>query len=125
VQEFTKLKVWQKAHALTIGVYTATSGYPKEEQFGVANQLRRAATSISANIAEGCGRGSDPDFARFLQIALGSAFELQYFLLLSKDLGYLPVERAQGEFGYSALTDATVEVKRMLTALIQRLKSSN
>jgi four helix bundle protein len=92
---------------------------------GVTRQLRRAATSIGANIAEGCGRGSDSDFARFLQMALGSAFELQYFLILSKDLGYLPVERVQSEIGYSALTDATVEVKRMLTALIQRLKSPN
>ncbi len=124
MQEFTQLKVWQKAHALALAVYQATAGFPKVEMFGVTSQLRRASTSIAANISEGCGRSSDADFARFLHLALGSAFELQYFVLLSKDLEYLPVTARENKHSFETLTATTIEVKRMLTSLIQRIKGT-
>ena len=91
--------------------------FPKEERFGLVDQIRRAAVSIPANIAEGCGRGSDMDFARFLQIAMGSASELEYELLLSTDLGYLPPENG------AAIAAQIIEVKQMLSSLLKKLKT--
>ena len=82
------LKVWSKAHRLTLAVYRCTKRFPKEELFGLTGQIRRASASIGANIAEGCGR-ADGEFGRFLQIAVGSAGELQYHLILSRDLSFL------------------------------------
>lgn len=79
MQNFRDLKVWGKAHAATLLIYRATDGFPSTERYGLTSQMRRAAASIPANIAEGCGRASDADFARFLQIAFGSASELEYF----------------------------------------------
>jgi len=89
MKDFRDLQVWHKAHELTQRVYRASTGFPKEEVYGIRAQLRRAAVSIPTNIAEGCGRGSDGDFARFLQIAMGFASEVEYLLLLSRELGYL------------------------------------
>lgn len=117
MQDFRNLKVWQKAHQLTLDVYDGTRRYPEDERYGITSQTRRAAYSIPSNIAEGCGRGTDCDFARFLQIAMGSAIELEYHLLLGRDLKMLPAQRYQG------LAQATVEVKRMLASLLQRLKA--
>jgi four helix bundle protein len=88
MKDFKELKVWVKAHQLTLAVYQATTTFPKEELYGLTSQMRRSAASIPTNIAEGCGRGSDDDFRRFLQIAMGSASELEYQLLLAHDLGY-------------------------------------
>jgi len=88
MKDFRELKVWEKAHQFTLVVYQATTAFPKEELFGLTSQMRRSAASIPTNIAEGCGRGSDDDFRRFLQIAMGSASELKYQLLLAHDLGY-------------------------------------
>lgn len=116
MQDFRKLKVWQKAHELVLGVYRSTAGYPKEELFGLTSQTRRAASSIPTNIAEGCGRGSDADFARFLWMANGSACELDYHLLLARDLELLNVERSQ------ELAAKLDEVKRMLAGLIATVK---
>ena len=116
-QDFHELAVWQKAHALTLRVYESTSSFPRDEMFGLTSQARRAASSIGANIAEGCGRATDADFARFLQQAMGSASELEYHLLLARDLNML----AEGE--HLELTELTVEVKRMLTALISKVRS--
>jgi four helix bundle protein len=117
MQDFRKLKVWQKGHALTLAVYKASKSYPKEELFGLTSQLRRATASMPTNIAEGCGRGSDPDFARFLRIATGSASEVEYHLLLSLDLGYLQQE------GYQPLHENACEIKRMLASLIRTTSS--
>jgi four helix bundle protein len=117
MRDFKGLTVWQKAHQLVLGVYRATTHYPKDEMYGLVSQTRRASASISANIAEGCGRRTNADFARFLQNAMGSASELEYHLLLGHDLGLL--EAAD----YEALTTQTIEVKRMLTGLIQKLKA--
>ena len=98
-----------------MAVYKASSGFPKQEMFGLTSQMRRSAASVATNLAEGCGRGSDPDFRRFLQMAMGSASELDYQLLLAHDLGYL-THQEHAELGRSV-----VEVKRMLSALIGKL----
>jgi four helix bundle protein len=89
MQDFRNLKVWQKAHALTLDVYRYTRNFPAEEKFGLSNQLRRSSASIAANLAEGCARGGDIEFARFVRIAAGSASETDYHLLLARDLQYL------------------------------------
>lgn len=117
MKDFRKLTVWQKAHQLTLRVYQKTERFPVDERFGLTSQLRRCAISVAANIAEGCGRGTDVDFARFLQIAMGSASEAEYLLLLAADLGLL--EKTE----YTELENATTEVKRMLTSLISKLKA--
>lgn len=92
MQNYKDLKVWSKSHDLTLRVYSSTKSFPKDEIYALTSQLRRASSSIPANIAEGCGKNTANDFARFLNISLGSANETDYFILLSKDLGYLSVE---------------------------------
>jgi four helix bundle protein len=116
MQDFRRLSVWQKAHELTLAVYETTRRYPKEELYGLTSQSRRSAASIPTNIAEGCGRGSRPDFARFLQIACGSAAEVEYHLLLARDLSFLDPEL------HDRLAAKVCEVKQMLTALIRKVK---
>ena len=119
MQDFKKLQVWGKSHALTLKVYGLTSQFPREEIYGLTSQIRRACASIPTNIAEGCGRGSPADLARFLQIAMGSASELEYLIFLTRDLKYLNANQ------YVELSDATIEVKRMLTSLLKRLTTDN
>jgi four helix bundle protein len=115
VRNFREIKVWQKAHRFVLEIYRRTQEFPVEERFGLTIQLRRAATSIASNIAEGCGRNSEKDFARFLSIAAGSASEVEYQLLLARDLGYLPDNACKH-------LDAQVnEVKRMLNSFIRTL----
>jgi len=116
VKDFKDLRVWSKAHSLTIDVYKATQPFPKEELFGITSQMRRAASSIGANIAEGAGRKSDGELTRFLHIARGSAAELEYHLLLAYDLNLL------SETVQTLLAKQTDEVQRMLTALIQQVQ---
>ena len=94
MQDFHKLKVWEKAHAVALEIYTVTKQFPKEENYGLTSQLRRSAASIPTNIAEGCGRGTQKELAQFLQIAMGSACEVEYLLLLSHELEYI----AESEF---------------------------
>ena len=115
MRNFRELLVWQKAHDLALEVYCDTKGFPVDERFGLTVQLRRAAVSIASNIAEGCGRGSDKDFARFLGIAAGSASEVEYQILLARDLGYLTEEN------YNRLNSHVNEVKRILNSFIQSL----
>jgi four helix bundle protein len=86
---YRDLQVWEKAHKLTLALYRGTHDFPKEERFGLTNQIRRSSTSIAANLAEGCGRKSDGEMARFIQISMGSGAELSYHLLLARDLGFL------------------------------------
>ena len=118
MRDFRDLKVWGKAHELALGVYRATSGFPRDELYGLTSQIRRCAVSIPSNIAEGCGRRSNPDLARFLQIAMGSASELDYQLLLARDLGYLdPAVHAR-------LSEETASVKKMLSSLINKVISN-
>jgi four helix bundle protein len=118
MQDFKALKVWQSAHQLTLRVYQVTRGFPREEQFGLTSQIRRCAASIAANIAEGCGREGRRDFARFLDIAGGSANELEYHLLLARDLNLLPPSE------HDALALHLTEVRKMLTAFVQRLRTT-
>ena len=108
MKDFRKLKVWEKAHELTLLIYKLSKKFPREELFGLTNQLRRASSSISTNIAEGCGRGSDKDFARFIQIAMGSASELEYLILLSFDLKYINKDN------YLLINDETINIKKCL-----------
>jgi four helix bundle protein len=117
VQDFRQLKIWRKSHDLTLAVYRATQVFPAAETYGLTSQMRRAAAAIPTNVAEGTGRGSDPDFARFLHIAMGSASELQYLLLLARELSYI------GGDVHASLEDMTVEVKRMLASLLRTVKS--
>jgi len=114
MHDFRKLKVWEKSHDLTVDIYLLTKGFPREEQFGLTSQLRKSGSSIAANIAEGCGRGSKPDFVRFLWIAMGSAFEVHQHILLAQALNYLSSVEC-GE-----LESRIVEIKKMLTGLISK-----
>lgn len=117
MNNFRELTVWKKAHVLAVYIYKISQSFPKEELYGLTSQMRRACVSIPANIAEGCGRGSDADFARFLYIAMGSACELEYHLLLACDLEFLGKEVAD-----SVIAELS-EVKKMLSGLIKKLKT--
>ena len=117
MKDFKELKVWQKAHTLTLEIYRVTDGFPKRELYGETSQIRRSAASIAANIVEGCGRRSDREFKRFVQIARGSASETEYHLILARDLSLLAAA------DYKRLMSLLTEVERMLTSLVQALSS--
>ena len=119
MKDFRSLKAWGKAHELTLRIYSVTKTFPRDEAFGLTSQLRRACASIPANIAEGCGRSGDAELARFLVIAAGSASEVEYHLLLVHDLSYL------NHADYQQLDGEVNELKRMLTAFIQKLKANS
>jgi four helix bundle protein len=112
------LVVWQRAHQAALETYRATRAFPSDERFGLTTQLRRAAASVAANIAESCGRATARDEGRFLQIALGSARELEYHLLLARDLGLLDAE------AHTLLHGLSVETQKMLAALLRRASRS-
>lgn len=95
MRDFKKYEIWQLGHELVLSLYKETRNFPKEELYGIISQIRRAAVSIPANIAEGCGRDSDKEFNYFLNIALGTAAETEFLQILSKDLGYLDNDRFQ------------------------------
>jgi four helix bundle protein len=118
MQNYKDLKVWEKAHHFTLEVYEITKLFPKEEIYSLTNQLRRAASSIPANIAEGCGKNSQAEFAHFLNVSLGSANEAEYFLILSKDLKYL------NQSIFDTLVKSINEIKAMLIALISKVRST-
>ena len=119
MKDFRGLKVWQKAHQLTLVVYRITANFPREELYGLTSQLRRSCSSISANRAEGCGRNGDAELARFCSMAMGSASELEYHLLLAKDLKLIPLKE------YADLAQRTSEVKRMLGGFLGKLKAES
>jgi four helix bundle protein len=106
MRDFRQLRVWEQSHKLALAIYEVTKGFPKEELFALTNQMRRSATAIPTNIAEGCGRETNKDYAHFLQIALGSAFELDYQILLSKDLSYTDEKK------YLELNDMVDKIRR-------------
>jgi four helix bundle protein len=118
MQDYSNLKVWQKGHRMVVEIYRGSSRFPKEELYGLVSQMRRCAVSIPANIAEGCGRDGDMEFARFLRISMGSANELEYYLLLSRDLGFLDKEK------HAQLASDITEIKRMLNSFIQALHTN-
>ncbi|HBB01179.1 MAG: four helix bundle protein [Bacteroidetes bacterium GWD2_45_23] len=115
MKNFRELKVWEKSHLLALDIYKMTAGFPKEEQYGLTSQIRRAAVSIGLNIAEGCGRGSDSDFRRFLYFSFGSACEVEYCLLLVHDLNYLSSD------SYEEIQNQLEEIKKMLSSFIEKL----
>jgi four helix bundle protein len=117
MRDFRELKVWERSHKLTLAIYQASQTFPKEELYGLTSQMRRAAASIPANLAEGCGRNGDAELARFCLIAMGSASELEYHLLLCRDLHFLD------EAHWALLSEQAVDVKRMLASFIRALKS--
>jgi four helix bundle protein len=119
LQDFQNLAIWKKAHALSLAVYENTRRFPREEVYGLRSQIRRAASSIGANIAEGCGRRGDLEFSRFLSISMGSASELQYLLLLSRDLKFLTND------AYDDLSTKLTEIKKMTSSLDRRLRADS
>ncbi len=117
MKDFRQLKVWEKSHQLALAIYKATKEFPKEELYGLTSQIRRSSMSIPTNISEGCGRNTDADFARFLQIAMGSASETEYQLILAHDLEFLSNEN------YEGLHNDVEEVKRMLASLLKTIRA--
>lgn len=119
MKDFKELKVWHKAYALSLAIYEKSRNFPKEELYGLTSQLRRAAVSVGANIAEGCGRRSDGEFIRFLQIARGSVAEVEHHLLLTRDLKFLTSDV------HRDLEKKVIEVQRMLTSLVTAIEQRN
>ena len=115
MKDFRDLRVWEKSHHLTLDVSRVTSRFPREELYGLTSQIRRCSASIGANIAEGCGKRGNNEFQRFLQIASGSASELDYHLLLARDLSFLE------DADYKRLTRTLLELRKMLTSLLQKV----
>ena len=119
MKDFRSLKVWEKAHALTLAIYKSTEQFPKQELYALTNQIQRAAVSIPANIAEGCGKDSDAELKRYFSIAMGSSSELEYLLLLARDLGYIQANT------YQSIQTDLIETRKMLNAFIQKLKTND
>src|SRR5688500_15697431 len=115
MRNFQELSIWQRSHALTLKIYHYSQTFPKEEVYGLISQMRRSSASIPTNIAEGCGRNSNAEMKRFLIIATGSASELEYLLILSKDLQYL------SETSCKELQTELIEVRKMIYAFIKYL----
>jgi len=118
MRDFRDIEVWRKGHRLALAVYGATSRFPDQEKCGLTSQARRAASPVPANIAEGCGRSGDAELARFMRIASGSAAELEYHLLLARDLDFISPEH------HAELDGAANEVKKILRSFIKRLSAS-
>lgn len=116
MRNYRDLQVWTKAHNLTLGLYRVSQRFPREEIYGITGQLRRAAVSIGANLAEGCGRRTSRELARFVRIALGSASELDYHLLLSRDLGFMTADE------FTSASAALTEVRKMLTSFLNSVE---
>lgn len=117
MHNFKELKVWQNARKLVKEIYVATKDFPSEEKFGLISQMRRSAVSIPSNIAEGSGRNTNKDFSHFLNISLGSAYELQTLLFLSQDLDFISVERVND------LNTSLEEIQKMIYGLIKTINA--
>jgi four helix bundle protein len=119
MKDYKKLVVWEKAHRLVLMIYRITTAFPKDEQYGLTSQMRRAATSAPTNIAEGCGRRTQADFAHYLQQAFGSLQEVEYLSYLSYELSYLDKKI------YLSLDDHINQLKAMLISLIKKVRTEN
>jgi|ERR1700678_33970 four helix bundle protein len=117
MKDLRRLRVWEKVHGLTLDIYRVTARFPREEMYGLTSQMRRCSASMGANIAEGCGKQGNNELHRFLYIASGSASELDYHLLLARDLMYL------NEKDYQRMDQSLAEARRMLTALLQKVNT--
>ena len=115
MKDFRELDVWKRAHQLVLSLYRVSEGWPKSESFGLTHQARRCAMGLAARIAEGCGRDNNVEFAVELRRAKAAASELEYFVLLSHDLGHLPAD------GHQQLTAEIVEIRKMVSGLIRKL----
>ena len=113
MKDFRELQVWQRAHSLTLRLYELSRTFPSDERFGLTSQVRRASASIAMNIAEGCGRGSEAELARFVEIAIGSASEVEYQLILARDLGYISAE------AFGLCSQEVSEIKRMMWSFVK------
>jgi len=119
LKTFKDLNVWEKAHKLTLKIYHTTATFPREEMYGLTSQMRRACASVPTNIAEGCGRNSDAELARFLDISMGSASEVEYLLILTRDINILATA------DYQELSSEIIEIKRMLASFIKKLRAES
>ena len=115
MRDFKKYDIWVLSHQFTLKIYELTKSFPNNEIYGVVSQIRRASSSVPTNISEGCGRESDTEFNRFLTIALGSASEVEYLLILSKDLDYVDNE------SFEKLVEEINTIKRKIYSLKQKL----
>ncbi|MBQ4819772.1 four helix bundle protein [Aquimarina sp. MMG016] len=115
MRDFKELKVWKKSHELCLSIYDITKQFPEEERYGIISQVRRASASVPTNISEGCGRDSNKEFARFLRIVGGSVSEVEYLLILSKDLNYIQEEQKM------ALINQVISIRKMLYNLIKAI----
>lgn len=118
MKDFKELEIWKRSHKMTINIYRATQKFPKEELYGLTSQIRRAASSIPTNIAEGCGRRTNAELANFLNIASGSASEVEYELLLAKDMDYI------NDVQYQLFAKEICEIRSMLAAYMRTLMSN-
>jgi four helix bundle protein len=116
MRNYRDLQVWKKTHDLTLELYRVSQRFPREEIYGITGQMRRAAVSIGANLAEGCGRRTSAELARFVRIAMGSASELDYHLLLSRDLGFMTDD------DFASVSATLTEVRKMLTSFLQSVE---
>ena len=116
MRDFHKLGIWERSHQFTLKVYDATKSFPQSELFGLTSQIRRASSSIPTNIAEGCGRATNKDFAHFLEISLGSSFEVETQLVIAKDLGY------DKEGIISGLLDKIQRIEKQINQLIRKIR---
>ncbi|MEO1050064.1 MAG: four helix bundle protein [Bacteroidota bacterium] len=118
MRDFKQLKVWQNAHEVTMKIYQSTISFPKEEQYGLISQMRRSSASVATNIAEGCGRSTEKEPAKCFDIAMGSASELEYQLLLAKDLNFLKPD------DFQEINEALIANEKQLNAFIQKLRKA-
>lgn len=116
MRNYRDLQVWKKSHNVALDLYKVSQCFPREELYGMTSQIRRAAISIGANLAEGCGRQTSGELARFVRIAMGSASELDYHLLVSRDLGFM------NDNDFSRITAGLTEVRKMLTAFLSSVE---
>ena len=117
MRNFQELSIWQRSHLLTLKIYSVSKNFPKDEMFGITSQMRRSSSSIPTNIAEGCGRNSNSEMKRFLVISTGSSSELEYQLILAKDLQFL------SQTTYKELHNELIAIRKMIFAFIKNLKT--
>ena len=119
MRDFRDIKIWDKAHKLVVEIYKISALFPKNEQYGLTSQIRRAAVSIPSNIAEGSGRGSKKELKQFMIVSSSSASEVEYQILLALDLGYI------SKLIYEKLNEKIVEIKKMLNSYINKIERTN
>lgn len=118
MRDYKKIEVWKRSHRLVLGIYTLTEQFPSDEKYGIISQLRRAALSIPTNIAEGCGRSTERELVRFMDIASGSASEVDYLLYLAMELKYIDQDR------YEAAGGELIEIRKMISGYVKTIRNT-